>query len=162
MTFISFPHLLKYHSHNSHFRCFLTSFWMVTFNLILLECGSVHKKPASMRRTCENRFTFLVFPSSNIIFVCAILSRNAFTLVIELLIFFRQRDSSSRDSSAHCTHVAGGCKYLYNDKKELIGFTFILCSKKKKKTTSPVVTDLSHCLQKCTVTCLGIPSEMST
>lgn len=34
--------------HTSHF---LTSFWMVTFILILLEWGSVHRKPASMRRT---------------------------------------------------------------------------------------------------------------
>lgn len=40
-------------SHTYHFPCFLTSFWMVTFILILLECGSVHRKPASMRRTCE-------------------------------------------------------------------------------------------------------------
>ena len=34
------------------------------------------------------------------------------TLVIELLIFFRHRVSSSLDSRAHCTQLAGGCKYL--------------------------------------------------
>lgn len=34
---------------------FLTSFWMVSFILILLECGSVHRNPASISRTCEER-----------------------------------------------------------------------------------------------------------
>lgn len=41
------------------------------------------------------------------------LERSKLTLVIELLIFFRQRASSSLDSRAHCTQVAGGCKYLH-------------------------------------------------
>lgn len=42
-----------------------------------------------------------------------ILVRLKLTLVIELLIFLRQRASSSLDSRAHCTQVAGGCKYLH-------------------------------------------------
>lgn len=55
-SLIIFPLLVQMSlSHTYHFPCSLTSFWMVTFNLILLECGSVHRKPASIRRTCEGR-----------------------------------------------------------------------------------------------------------
>lgn len=35
------------------------------------------------------------------------------TLVMELLIFLRQRASNSLDSSAHCIQVVGGCRYLH-------------------------------------------------
>lgn len=41
------------------------------------------------------------------------LVRITLTLVIEFLIFFRQSASSSLDSRAHCTQVAGGCRYLH-------------------------------------------------
>lgn len=55
-SLIIFPLLVSMsRSHTYHFPCFLTSFWMVTLILILLECGSVHRKPASIRRTCEGR-----------------------------------------------------------------------------------------------------------
>lgn len=39
--------------------------------------------------------------------------KNIFTLVMELLIFLRQRASNSLDSSAHCIQVVGGCRYLH-------------------------------------------------
>lgn len=108
---------------------------------------------------------FLFFQVEILFWLLSFLVGIPFTLVIELLIFFRQRDRSSRDSRAHCTHVAGGCKYLLKTKhfwQELMGFILIPWSKKIFYCRSPVVTNLSHCLQKCTVTCLGMPSEMST
>lgn len=37
-----------------------------------------------------------------------------------------------------------------------------ILDKKPVVSLALFVTNLSHCLQKCTVTCLGIPSEMST
>lgn len=60
-----------------------TSAWMVNFTLILLECGSVHTKPASINLTRLRPFSF-----------------------------DRHNPRSSRDSKEHLIHCSGGCRYL--------------------------------------------------
>lgn len=72
----------KYHKHNSVklYLCHIE----LTFNL--LECGSVHIKPASINFTRFNPFNF-----------------------------FKHSDKSSLDSSAAWTHSEGGWRYLLHE-----------------------------------------------
>jgi hypothetical protein len=96
-----------------------------SLTLSLFEWGSVHTNPASINLTLFNPFNF-----------------------------FKQRARSSRDSRAHCTHSAGGWKYLGKISQ---------ISKVKVNHENLIVflKYLSHPLQKCSVACFGIPSVMS-